>query len=163
MLNSKNFGVPQNRERVFIVGHLRGTPRPKVFPFGKNGSTPDDLHRHVSNTLTARYEQAQATETYIGESERDAQKPTVIEDFFSDRVREFDGSPTLRSGRAGLKIKQEMKIRRLTPTECARLQGFPDDWHKVDGISDTQAYKCYGNAVTVNVIQAIIEKLITNP
>lgn len=48
------------------------------------------------------------------------------------------------------------KIRRLTPVECARLQGFPDDWHK--GLSDTQAYKCYGNAVTVNVIKSIFEK-----
>ena len=50
-------------------------------------------------------------------------------------------------------------IRRLTPTECARLQGFPDDWHKIEGISDTQAYKCYGNAVTVNVIKDIIKRL----
>ena len=45
------------------------------------------------------------------------------------------------------------KIRRLTPTECERLQAFPDGWTK--GISDTQRYKCLGNAVTVNVIQAI--------
>ena len=50
-------------------------------------------------------------------------------------------------------------IRRLTPTEAARLQGFPDHWHKIDGISDTQAYKCYGNAVTVNVVKAIIKNL----
>lgn len=52
------------------------------------------------------------------------------------------------------------KIRRLTPVECARLQGFPDDWHKVDGISDTQAYKVYGNAVSVPVIKDIVEKLL---
>lgn len=49
------------------------------------------------------------------------------------------------------------RIRRLTPVECARLQGFPDDWHK--GVSDSQAYKCYGNAVTVNVIEAIMIKV----
>jgi len=48
-------------------------------------------------------------------------------------------------------------IRRLTPTECMRLQGFPDDW--CDGISDSQKYKCAGNAVTVNVIRDIIQKL----
>lgn len=52
-----------------------------------------------------------------------------------------------------------VKIRRLTPTECARLQGFPDDWHEVEGISDSQAYKCYGNAVTVNVVREIIKQL----
>ena len=50
------------------------------------------------------------------------------------------------------------KIRRLTPTECARLQGFPDDWH--NGLSDTQSYKVYGNAVTVNVVREIAKKLL---
>ena len=49
-------------------------------------------------------------------------------------------------------------IRRLTPLECERLQGFPDGWTL--GISDTQRYKCLGNAVTVNVIRAIAGKLI---
>ena len=49
------------------------------------------------------------------------------------------------------------RIRRLTPTECERLQGFPDGW--TEGISDSQRYKCLGNAVTVNVIQAIMEKV----
>ncbi len=52
-------------------------------------------------------------------------------------------------------------IRRLTPTECERLQGFPDGW--TEGISDTQRYKCLGNAVTVNVIEAIAEKLLNTP
>ena len=48
-------------------------------------------------------------------------------------------------------------IRRFTPLECERLQGFPDGWTK--GISDTQRYKCLGNAVTVNVIEAIMKNI----
>ena len=51
-----------------------------------------------------------------------------------------------------------MKIRKLTPIECERLQGFPDNW--TEGVSDTQRYKQMGNAVTVNVIEAIAGKLI---
>lgn len=51
-------------------------------------------------------------------------------------------------------------IRRLTPTEAERLQGFPDGW--AEGISDTQRYKCLGNAVTVNVIRDIMVKLLNN-
>ena len=55
-------------------------------------------------------------------------------------------------------VEQNSRIRRLTPTECCRLQGFPDNW--VDGISDTQKYKCLGNAVTTNVITNIIKQLL---
>lgn len=57
-----------------------------------------------------------------------------------------------------------MRIRRLTPVECERLQGFPDDWTKYgeDGkvMSDTARYKACGNAVTTNVIRAIAEELL---
>lgn len=54
------------------------------------------------------------------------------------------------------------RIRRLTPTECERLQGFPDGW--TEGVSDSQRYKCLGNAVTVNVITAVIsEMFLTAP
>jgi len=56
-------------------------------------------------------------------------------------------------------IPEDSKIRRLTPTECERLQGFPDCW--TEGVSDTQRYKTLGNAVTVNVIRDIIYQLIT--
>ena len=55
-------------------------------------------------------------------------------------------------------LTPDMKIRRLTPTECERLQGFPDGW--TEGVSDTQRYKTLGNAVTVNVIRDIVTKLV---
>ena len=50
------------------------------------------------------------------------------------------------------------QVRRLTPIECERLQGFPDNW--TQGVSDTQRYKQLGNAVTVNVIEAIGRKIL---
>ena len=60
-------------------------------------------------------------------------------------------------------VTPNFRIRRLTPVECERLQGFPDDWTKygVDNemISDTQRYKCMGNAVTVPVITFIINEM----
>ena len=49
-------------------------------------------------------------------------------------------------------------IRRLTPVECCRLQGFPDDWN--DNMSDTQRYKQMGNAVTTNVIAAVGSQIL---
>ena len=49
-------------------------------------------------------------------------------------------------------------VRRLIPVECERLQGFPDNW--TQGVSDTQRYKQLGNAVTVNVIEAIMLNIL---
>lgn len=78
------------------------------------------------------------------------------------RVYGTDGvSPTLNTMQGGNRqpfISSETKIRRLTPTECERLQGFPDGW--TEGVSDTQRYKCLGNAVTVNVIKDIFERIL---
>jgi len=54
------------------------------------------------------------------------------------------------------------RVRRLTPLETERLQSFPDGWTGVEGTSDSQRYKMCGNAVTVNVIRAIIYKMIKN-
>jgi len=80
-------------------------------------------------------------------------------------------SPTLTEamgaggGHIPLRVEspQKYRIRKLTPLECWRLQGFPDEAHeavKQAGISDSQRYKQAGNAVTVNVIEAIAERLI---
>lgn len=154
VLNSKNHGVPQNRERVFIVGHLRGTARPEVFPFGENDRAHNELQGHIANTLTARYEGAQATGTYTGESELNAQETEPSGQSILEERNQPDNS-NRRGGQA-----HPPSVRRLTPKECERLQGFPDGW--TEGVSDTQRYKCLGNAVTVNVIQAIMEKLLSN-
>mgnify|MGYP000872186622 CR=1 FL=1 len=77
-----------------------------------------------------------------------------------DRL-EFDKpiAPTLqeRMGTGGNNVPL-FGVRRLTPTECCRLQGFPDDWNS--SVSDTQRYKQMGNAVTVNVIECIGDRII---
>jgi DNA (cytosine-5)-methyltransferase 1 len=127
VLNSKDFGVPQNRERVFIVGHLRGTSRPQVFPIG--------TYSQKDNSM-ANESKENGNRTWGG----------------SLRAR---GTTSYGSG--DVFIKNETTIRRLTPTECERLQGFPDGW--TEGVSDTQRYKCLGNAVTTNVITEIGKRL----
>lgn len=71
-------------------------------------------------------------------------------------------SPTISAEGGGLGAKTGLykigqKIRRLTPLECERLQGFPDNW--TEGIPDTRRYRCVGNAVTVNVVEYLGKKL----
>lgn len=169
VLNSKNFGVPQNRERVFIIGHLRGQCRPEVFPVRQSGRKTE-----YDNQCD------KATAVYFDDS---------IPEATTRRGRVMNEAGALMANpRGGIAycldsnywkgqnnpnkcnrtvVKNNISIRRLTPIECERLQGFPDNWTKygIDEkgnqieISDTQRYKCLGNAVTTNVITYIGSKL----
>jgi site-specific DNA-cytosine methylase len=68
-------------------------------------------------------------------------------------------APTLNAKRAkDTMAYEEAVVRRLTPLECERLQGFPDGW--TDSQSDSQRYKQMGNAVAVPVVQWIINRLV---
>ena len=71
-------------------------------------------------------------------------------------------TPPLRAGASGTNmtptIMTAMQVRRLTPTECERLQGFPDSW--TSGFSDSTRYKMLGNAVCVNVAEWIARRLV---
>lgn len=148
VLNSKNFGVPQNRERVFIIGHLRTTSRPQVFPLLRSNSNPvprnQETKKQLANTITGKYGTGNARGTHIRTDIQSTQS----------RGNKPNNPNSIRRAT----YSDDMRIRRLTPTECERLQGFPDGW--TEGISDTQRYKCLGNAVTTNVISAIMEKLL---
>lgn len=67
-INSKNFGVPQNRERVLIIGHLRGECTRRVFPLSKSGQQATSIKEPYSNTITTRYGNSQGAGAYIVES-----------------------------------------------------------------------------------------------
>jgi DNA (cytosine-5)-methyltransferase 1 len=154
VLNSKYF-VPQNRERIFIIGHLRGTTRPKVFPVresgeGNNGARPEAQGEgeRVSSQYSSSLMSAsgsgsrQYINTIDANYHKGGSRPMIqhVHNSDSQANRIYD------------------MIRRLTPMECERLQGFPDGW--TDTLSDTQRYKCMGNAVTVPVIEFILSKLV---
>ena len=69
-----------------------------------------------------------------------------------------ENSPTLRTGGAGMAVSTKKTVRRLTPIECERLQGFPDDW--TSGQADSNRYKQMGNAVAVPVVEWIVGRLV---
>jgi DNA (cytosine-5)-methyltransferase 1 len=185
VLNSKNHGVPQNRERVFIVGHLRGTGRRQVFPLGGDGKetnaelqelttgVSDALRIYnvgkVSKGISGQVDSPQGiartlkglggglgakTGLYAIKKDHDELVKTKDEALCIDKSyhKGFDN----HGQRTG--VSDGLRIRRLTPTECERLQGFSDGW--TEGLSDTQRYKTLGNAVTTNVVRAVIEKLL---
>lgn len=160
VLNSKNYGVPQNRERVFIVGHLRGTCRPEVFSLREESKEDtrrvgedvayclDSNYHKGTNTLEKSRRQIVAQRGRYNKSGSTQQRIEPRKDSLSN---------TITSVQKDNLVLEDIQIRRLTPIECERLQGFPDNW--TEGISNTQRYKCLGNAVTVNVTRYISSSL----
>ena len=164
--------LPQNRERIYFVGHIRGECRPQVFPIGESNKKIPELYEQRiqkqqlhTNSLTARYE-GEGAGSYIIEnkSERELNQIGKICEGDGGRVFSPDGiAPTLKAlgggwgAKTGLYRVESSKIRRLTCKECERLQGFPDGW--TDEQSDSQRYKQLGNAVSVPVVKAIMERL----
>jgi len=136
VLNSKDFGLPQNRERVFIIGHLRGKSRPQIFPLTESDKVYYEPPRKAQ-----------------GEGKRFRCSP--------DYSRAIDANYRKGGGsRTHLLFGERMRI--FTPLECFRLQGFPDEMYytaKKLGIADTHLYRLTGNAVSVPVVQSIARKL----
>jgi DNA (cytosine-5)-methyltransferase 1 len=172
VLNSKDFSteeypVPQNRERIFIVGHLRGEPRPKVFPIRKTSKrTLKELTSGMSQGYRV-YDTEGLSVTLAAKTGLYSVRACITPERLNKRQngRRFkeDGEPSFTvtaQDRHGVAVNN--KIRKLTPLETFRLQGFPDKWYhkcKKEGISDTQMYRAAGDAVTVNVVQEIGKRL----
>ena len=277
VLNSKNFGVPQNRERVFIIGHLRGQRTRNVFPIGRESEQPDRQQSKIESvgnvnpsgngmngevyssqglapTLTTNKGEGQKiaipvltpdrlekrqngrrfktdgepmftltaqdrhgvvvenkvkqvgnlidTESFGGNPHRgrvydisgispclncmgggglepkirvkEATKQGFAEAEIGDSVNLSHPNSKTRRGRVGKQVantlltgesqgvvEPDFRIRKLTPRECWRLQGFPDwAFDKAQEVnSNSQLYKQAGNSVTVNVIAAIAKEL----
>ena len=129
LLNTRWF-LPQNRERIYFIGYPRGQCPPEIFPLGTDQEESD--YRKTQGKTTTPVKQG------WGNLQNDASY--LIED-----VKDYM-----------VKIKSD--IRRFTPLECERLQGFPDNW--TDCAPDTRRYQALGNAVSVPVVKAIGEKLL---
>lgn len=197
VVNSQNFGVPQHRERVFIVGHYRGKPRPQIFPLGRG--IPQDV-------LEGKETQEEKRGRVGGNG---SDRPFLIPFVTGKVMQTRDVFPTLdghywkgiqnNQGRGavmqvrpvltphretkrqnGRRVKDHNepaftltaqdrhgvivgeRLRRLTPLECERLQGLPDDFTKWydDGrlVSDNERYERCGRSVTIPVIYEIARR-----
>jgi DNA (cytosine-5)-methyltransferase 1 len=186
VLNSKHFGVPQSRKRLFIICYLDPRCAGEILPVfgtGAKALIPVIRGRQGYNVYSAEgVAQTQTASTggfggktglylLIKEATKSGYKEATPEDSVD---LSFGGSNT-RRGRVGRDIAHTLdcgstqgiverggRIRRLMPRECLRLQGFAED--QIDRLlaitSDAQAYKQAGNCVTVNVIEAIGRKLL---
>ena len=175
VLNSKDFGVPQNRERIYMVA-FRNDLGVDSFSFPEPTDTTKTIRDIMEeNPVASKYYLSTTYwQTLLNHKERHASKGNG----FGYEIRDLDGiAGAIVCGGMGRErnliidkrqkdltptthIKGEVNqlgIRKMTPREWARLQGFPDTFKLT--LADTHLYKQFGNSVSVPVIRAIAEKI----
>lgn len=153
VLNALDYGLPQKRERVLIVGHRE----PILFSF----PSPVKPFKPLVDILEKKVEKKHYASEYIRkkrkESHKSAYKISIWHENKSGNICSYPYSCALRAG-ASYNYLLVNGERRLTPREMFRLQGFPDTYKIIN--NDTQARKQAGNAVPVNLVKATILKLL---
>lgn len=175
VLNSRDFGVPQNRERVYIVAFRKDIDDSSfVFPEGTNSDTtireiieqkPVSVKYYLSDTYIDTLKRHKARHEAKGHGfgyeirDLDQQANTIVcggmgrerNLIVDDRLMDYTPVTHIKGN-----VNRE-GIRRMTPREWARLQGFPEDFRLES--ADTHLYRQLANSVTVNVIEAIAENI----
>jgi len=175
LLNTKWF-LPQNRERVYLVGYTSNKSGGQIFPITResNGTIKNNKIK-IGSARTRKYmNQPQKLELRNDNSTNtltSVQKDNYVLGYSRDRKgkvvsrhkKNLANTLHASSGSGNNTDQFINSIRKLTPLECERLQGFPDDWTKfgTEGlISNTQRYKMCGNAVTVDVVEAVGKQIL---
>ena len=160
-IDSQDYGLPQSRQRVFIVGHFGGVPRRPVFPLGVNVGRKVD-----GDPKRSRYGD-RIFSGPIPDAERFGCVRDRIDgiDVWSSRAiattidANYSSGPGYMGNRISIgSVKDGVFTgRRLTPLEVERVMGFPDNW--TQGVSDTQRYRQMGNAVVPACVAAVAEQI----
>ncbi len=154
VLNAKDFGLPQNRERIFIIG-IKDYNQNFLWPIPPKTKTRlgKILHKRVKDKFTLS---DRIWNSHIKRKENHRLNGRGFGYSLFNRDSEYTSTISARYYKDGSEILIEQKNknpRMLTPREAARLQGFPDSF-KIP-VSNHQAYKQFGNSVPINVIRAL--------
>mgnify|MGYP001304959054 FL=1 len=168
ILNTSNFGLPQSRKRIYFVCFKKNILKRKFyFPIGKNKQThlSDFLEKNPKTVLEIKRNDINYKEKIdLGKHNKTIRIGTVGKGGQGERIYDPRGHAiTLSAYGGGIGSKTGLYkideiIRKLTPRECARIQGFPENF--IIDTSSNQAYKQFGNSVSINVVQHIIQNII---
>ena len=176
VLRAADFGIPQNRERIFIVGFDRdyfggNIDFNKIFKWPEPTNQPTKVgdileSQEILDALEDKY--TISDKLWAGHLRRKAEHGIKGNGFgysLFNRESSYTNTISARYYKDGSEVLIDQSHlgknpRKLTPRECARLQGFPDDFI-VDAVSQGQIYKQFGNSVCVKVIQAVAKQIVT--
>lgn len=175
-LNTKDFGLPQNRERVYTIGHLRKCGIKQILPItSTNGKDSNTKINVVGSTNPGK--KIQQRKYIYGDdglmgclTATDYKEPKIVQiGRKNPSAYREDGEPMFTLTKQdihGVFIQdgEEYVIRKLTPKECMRLQGVPDEYTDKliqAGISDSQIYKVAGDGLSVPIAREIGERIKT--
>lgn len=155
ILNTRFHGLPQNRERVYIVANFRERSATKIL-FERGNGGEDKMARTQQSIIGDYYTKSGKTHQRSGVLNENSIAPCLtVSDYKEPRMVKI-------SAKTGLYSAGD-KVRRLTPKECFRLQGFKDEMVELGyklGISDSQLYKMAGNAVSVPVVEWVAQRVL---
>lgn len=178
--------LPQHRERIYIIGHLRGKNTRQVFPIRAGEESNAKKFSRVINTATSKHGETIRVRRYACKKQAKAVVPVLTparikkrqngrrfktsgEPMFTLTAQDHHGilefNKDFLQGITSVddeRLYQNLIIRTLTPLECWRLQGFTDEQFfkaKNTGISDSQLYKQAGNAASIPVVELIAKRL----
>lgn len=167
ILNTQDYGLPQRRNRVFIVAFNKKYFNNEKFEYPNKKelkiSTQDLLDKDVEEKY---FLSEKLSKTILGKGTKGyIVNPTIDEPISKTltatmhKMHRASQDNYITDNENYIKYCNDTKIniRKLTPNECRKLQGFPSDWKQV--VSDTQAYKQFGNAVTVDVVYELAKKI----
>ena len=173
VLRAADFSVPQNRERIFIIGFDRNyygdhVDFEKIFSWPIPACTPTRVGDILESSQHVDVKYTISEKLWMGHQRRKTEHKNKGNGFgFTLVTKNCSRTNTLsaRYYKDGSEILVDQtdigKLpRKLTPRECARLQGFPDSYI-VNAVSDVQIYKQFGNSVTVPVIRAVATQLLS--
>lgn len=169
VLNSADFGIPQRRNRVYIVAFNKRYYHKRAFSYPKAKKLTLKAQDILDEDVDEKYFigkkligtiLGKGTKGYIVEPTIDMPicKTLTATMHKMHRASQDNYYTDEKNFKRHCDPKVKTSLRKLTPNECRILQGFPSDWKQV--VSDTQAYKQFGNAVTVDVAYAVAEKVL---
>ncbi|PPS22951.1 DNA (cytosine-5-)-methyltransferase [Brachyspira murdochii] len=156
-MNAKEYGIPQNRDRVFIVSMLNKYPHLNIKKEELSFYAKNILEDNADKKYYLSDKQFEAIERK-GTAFEGRFKPFLLEDFIiANAINNRTDVPTSNF------IKIDKGIRRLTPLECWLLMGWSkEDFSKVSHLSDTQLYRQAGNSIVIQVLEKILDKIYKN-